>query len=94
MRILGLSYSEASLTLLIWYVSNQIARKDATRPKGTWYNEICHIHGHLSTIHFKPLIACSKGKAGCGKLTLHNASLILVSAETYFLDGCGGQLWK
>ena len=95
MRILGLTYSKASLTiLLIWYSNNQIARKDATRPKGTWYYEICHIEGHLSTIHLKPLIACSKGKAGCVKLTIQNASLILVSGVTYFLDGCGGQLWK
>ena len=57
-----LTNNSASPIPLTWYLSNQIARKDATRPKATWYNEICQIKLHLSTIHFKPLIACSKGK--------------------------------
>ena len=52
----------ASPIPVTWYLSNQLARKDATRPKAAWYNEICQIKQHLSTIRLKHLIVCLKGK--------------------------------
>ena len=61
--------------MLIWYTSNRIARKDATRPKCTCYNEIRHIEIHLSAFHLNPFIACSIGKEVCTAIiSQHTAS--------------------
>ena len=51
----------------IQYASNQIARKDATRPKRTCYNEIRQIDGHLRTTTLIPLLL-----ALWGRLVGHN----------------------